>query len=201
MNENPWGPRGRGRERDWGRNWGKNFGRWARDYGLLWDRQSDQGDRIFARGDLKYVILDLLKDQPRHGYDIMRELESRLSGMYAPSPGAVYPILQMLEDMGAVTSTQQDGRRVYTITDEGRRILEERHDTIDAIAGRVKDWMKREGSSELGQAMRSLGELMALLGREGNRVWGNPEKLRKIRATIERTREELKSILRDEADF
>ncbi|HVA23182.1 MAG TPA: PadR family transcriptional regulator [Chloroflexota bacterium] len=155
-------------------------------------------ERIFGKGDLKYLILDLLKDQPRHGYDIIRELEHRSGGMYTPSAGAVYPTLQMLEDMSAVTSEQQDGRKTYTITDEGRRILEERRDVIDDITGRVRDWVNREGHSELGQAMRELGELMALLGRDGGRALGDQDKLRRVRETIGRTREELRGILRNE---
>ncbi|HLG69510.1 MAG TPA: PadR family transcriptional regulator [Chloroflexota bacterium] len=156
-------------------------------------------ERVFGKGDLKYLILDTLRDQPRHGYDIIRELEHRSGGLYTPSAGAVYPTLQMLEDMGAVTQEQQEGRKVYTITDEGRRILDDRRDVLDEIAGRVRDWVRREGGSELGQAMRELGELMALLGREGGRAFGDAEKLRRVREVIARTREELSSILRDEA--
>ena len=157
-------------------------------------------ERIFGKGDLKYVILDLLKDQPRHGYDIIRELESRCGGLYTPSAGAVYPTLQMLEDMGAVTSVQQDGRKVYTITDEGKRILEERRDVIDDIAGRVREWIGREGRSEVAQAMRELGELMALLGRDGGRALGDADKLRRVREAIARARTELRAILRDEVE-
>ncbi|HEY8692841.1 MAG TPA: PadR family transcriptional regulator [Chloroflexota bacterium] len=155
-------------------------------------------ERMFGKGDLKYLILDLLKDQPRHGYDIIRELEHRSGGLYTPSAGAIYPTLQLLEDMGAVTSEQKDGRKTYTITDDGRRILEERRDVIDDIASRVRDWVGSENRSELGQAMRELGELIALLGREGGRALGDPDKLRRVRETIGRTREELRGILRNE---
>src|SRR5579883_41261 len=180
--------------------------RWERRWRRAWkDQWRDQfradrlRERVFGKGDLKYLILDTLRDQPRHGYDIIRELEHRSGGLYTPSAGAVYPTLQMLEDMGAVTQEQQEGRKVYTITDEGRRILEDRRDVLDEIAGRVRDWVRREGGSELGQAMRELGELMALLGREGGRAFGDAEKLRRVREVIARTREELRSILRDEA--
>src|SRR5438105_4183173 len=76
------------------------------------------------RGDVKYVILRALSEQPRHGYDIIRELED--SSGYRISPGSVYPTLQMLEDAGLVTSEQVEGKRVYTITDEGRAQLEEK---------------------------------------------------------------------------
>jgi DNA-binding PadR family transcriptional regulator len=179
--------------------------RWDRETRHAWKDQFKEqfrGDRfrerVFGKGDLKYLILDLISDQPRHGYDIIRELEHRSAGLYTPSAGAVYPTLQMLEDMGAVTSEQKDGRKTYTITDEGRRILEDRRDVIDEITSRVRDWVGSENRSELGQAMRELGELMALLGREGGRALGDPDKLRRVHETIARTREELRTILRSE---
>jgi DNA-binding PadR family transcriptional regulator len=76
--------------------------------------------RLFEKGDLKYVVLQLLSERAAHGYEVIKALEERFGGMYTPSAGAVYPTLQMLEDMGYVTSEQQDGKRVYSITDEGR---------------------------------------------------------------------------------
>src|SRR5512146_901555 len=74
-------------------------------------------ERMFEKGDLKFVIIQLLAEKQRHGYEIIRDLEGSLGGFYSPSPGAVYPTLQMLEDLGYVTSYQQDGKRVYQITD------------------------------------------------------------------------------------
>jgi DNA-binding PadR family transcriptional regulator len=73
----------------------------------------------FQKGDLKYVLLDLIKEKPRHGYDIIRALEEQSRGMYAPSAGVVYPTLQMLEEMGYTKSDQLDGKKVYSITEEG----------------------------------------------------------------------------------
>ncbi len=80
----------------------------------------------FQKGDLKYVILGLLKDNPRHGYDIIRELEERSRGLYKPSPGVIYPTLQMLEEMGYATSSEQEGKKVYTITEAGKQFLQEK---------------------------------------------------------------------------
>ena len=87
----------------------------------------------FQKGDLKYVILDLLKDKPRYGYEIIRALEERSHGFYKPSPGVVYPTLQMLEEMGYANSTERDGKKVYTITAEGRQFLDERSDLADEV--------------------------------------------------------------------
>src|SRR5829696_1637148 len=77
------------------------------------------------RGDIKFHLLEILKDTPRHGYEIISELEKR-SGGYRPSPGSVYPTLQMLEEAGFLTSQQVEGKKVYTITEAGLKLLEER---------------------------------------------------------------------------
>lgn len=74
------------------------------------------------RGDMKYLLLEILKKGPRHGYEIISELENDLSG-YRASPGSVYPTLQMLEEGGYLTSEQIDGKKVYTITDDGIKLL------------------------------------------------------------------------------
>jgi DNA-binding PadR family transcriptional regulator len=97
-------------------------------------------ERLMGRGDLKYVILDLLKDRPMHGYEVLRALQDRFGGFYAPSPGAVYPTLQMLEDMGYLTSTQQEGKRVYALTEEGRAFLERGQATLKEVEERFGDW-------------------------------------------------------------
>ena len=73
-----------------------------------WERKF----RLFEKGDLKYVILDLLKDKPSHGYEIIRALEERFHGFYSPSAGSIYPTLQLLEDMGHVKSSEADGKKV-----------------------------------------------------------------------------------------
>ena len=77
------------------------------------------------RGDIKFHLLDVLREGPRHGYEIISELEQR-SGGFRPSPGSVYPTLQMLEEGGYLTSEQVEGKKVYTITDAGKTLLEER---------------------------------------------------------------------------
>src|SRR2546426_10464141 len=88
---------------------------------------------------MKYVILKLLKDKPRHGYEVMKELEEQLHGCYSPSPGTVYPTLQWLEDEGLVVAKDVEGKKVYEITDVGRRFLDEDRDVGDDIFGGVRD--------------------------------------------------------------
>src|SRR3989441_10183509 len=90
------------------------------------------------------AILKLLRDKPRHGYVVMKELEERMHGCYSPSPGTVYPTLQWLEDEGLVRASDVDGKKVYEITEAGRTFLEEHKDVGDDIFDRVKsavdDW-------------------------------------------------------------
>src|SRR5258708_2204060 len=83
------------------------------------------GPRMFGRGDLKYGLLALLEDRPKHGYEMIKELEERSGGFYTPSAGAVYPTLQLLADRRWVTSETADGKKVYSITDAGRAALAE----------------------------------------------------------------------------
>ena len=102
---------------------GRYGGHWERAWfgGPPW-----AGGRRARRGDVRTALLTLLADEPMHGYDLIRRLEERSGGVWRPSPGSIYPTLQMLEDEGLVTSQEQDGKRVYTITDAGRAELEER---------------------------------------------------------------------------
>lgn len=82
-----------------------------------------------ARGDIRAAILALLEEQPRHGYQIIQELDERTGGVWRPSPGSVYPTLQHLEDEGLVAGEDRDGKRVFTLTDQGREAVASRPDT------------------------------------------------------------------------
>jgi len=83
------------------------------------------------RGDFKYLLLDALKDKPMHGYEIMKVVNDKYGGFYMPSPGVVYPTLQMLEDVGYVTSRTENGKKIYTITDEGTEFLKEKKPVLE----------------------------------------------------------------------
>ena len=118
--------------------------------------------RMFEQGGLKFVILQLLEEKPRHGYDIIKELEERSGGRYTPSPGTVYPTLTMLEDMGFASATvEEGGKKVYSITDAGRQHLLENKSTVDDVLDRLT----QVGASIFGEQMRPAHEAMAALGR------------------------------------
>ncbi len=96
--------------------------------------------RMFDGGELRLAILALVAEKPRHGYEIIKALGERVGGDYSPSPGVVYPTLTMLEDMGYATAGQdQAGRKLYTLTPEGEKVLAENKAQIDAIFARFGD--------------------------------------------------------------
>nr|WP_264598262.1 PadR family transcriptional regulator [Rhodoblastus acidophilus] len=92
---------------------------------------------MLAQGDLKLIALALIAQQPRHGYDIIKALEERTGGLYAPSPGVVYPTLTYLEDVGHVTSQAEGVKKLYAITPEGRAFLNENIVLAEAVLDRL----------------------------------------------------------------
>ena len=118
--------------------------------------------RVFGQGDLKYVVLQLLAEKPRHGYEIIKELEERFGGAYAPSAGTVYPTLALLEDMGfASVSLEEGGKKVFSITPEGTKYLEENRGAVEDIFERIADF----GSSILGDAMMDVNKAFGRVAR------------------------------------
>ena len=149
--------------------------------------------RMFEKGDFKYVILDILKDKPSHGYEIMRALEESLQGFYTPSAGSVYPTLQMLEDMGYVASLERDGKKVYTITEEGKKFLEENQEVIDKIKAQMKDWSGPPRPGEFHDSMQEFRSLWRLISQRP--IHPGTEKWSRIREVISRARREIEDII------
>ena len=173
------------------------FGRRRKGFfGPGWGHGPWQG-RVFEKGDLKYVILDLLAERPSHGYEVIRALEGRFRGFYSPSPGSVYPTLQLLEDLGYVSSTQQNGKKVYQITDEGRKFLEENRRSVEDIWGRVGGGWDPEIAAELHEMKHDVAGLAKLFGREMHAGRLNREKMRRIREVISGAAREIEEILDD----
>ncbi|MEO7962405.1 MAG: PadR family transcriptional regulator [Gemmatimonadaceae bacterium] len=155
-----------------------------------------RGGRIFEQGDLKYVILQLLADKPRHGYEIIKALEDRFAGAYAPSAGTVYPTLSLLEDIGYATVTlEEGGKKIYAITDEGRKYLEENRSAVDDIFDRITDL----GASFLSDSMGDLSRSYASVGRavyaSAARYYKDKEKVAKVREILERAARDIDEAL------
>lgn len=152
-----------------------------------------KGGRMFGQGDLRYVILQLLAEKPRHGYDIIKELEERFGGAYSPSPGTVYPTLAMLEDQGFAVARSEEGKKVYEITDEGRRYLAENRTVVDDLFERITSI----GSSLFGEPMMEVHRAMrdlaaAVYAHAGQSTDG--DKLRRIREALDKAARDVRSI-------
>jgi DNA-binding PadR family transcriptional regulator len=147
--------------------------------------------RMFEKGALKYIILDLVKDKPSHGYEIMRALEEKFHGFYSPSAGSVYPTLQMLEDMDYVSSSESDGKKVYTITEKGKQFLDERQEHISKIKEHMKAWSGLHGHNDFHEALRELRDLWHL----HRVVPPDSDKWNRIKEVIARTRKDIEDII------
>jgi DNA-binding PadR family transcriptional regulator len=149
----------------------------------------------FRKGDLKYVILDLLKDKRRHGYDIIRELEELSYGFYKPSPGVIYPTLQMLEEMGYASSTEQEGKKVYSITEEGLKFLANQSDIADGVRRQMKHKWSFKNIGRMMMVMREYHALEDLLGNGFRSL--DADKAEQIRQILSQAYQEIESVLQE----
>ncbi len=126
--------------------------------------------RFLEHGDLRFIVLALIAEQPRHGYELIKELEDRTGGAYRPSPGVIYPTLALLEDEGFIRPAAGDaGRKLFEITDDGRGALEANRAGVDAVFGRMAEAAEGADTTRprIGRAMANLG--MALQQRLARR--------------------------------
>jgi DNA-binding PadR family transcriptional regulator len=158
-----------GRRRHWaghGRGFSFGPGGFQFDFGdgsRGWGGHRRDRKRMFEGGELRLVLLKLIADQPRHGYELIKAIEDMTGGEYAPSPGIVYPTLTMLEDMGLIAEKKsKDSKKVYEVTEEGRAHLDENADEVDELIERLEaHGQRRRGQRpEIG---RAIGNLMAAL--------------------------------------
>lgn len=115
--------------------------------------------RLLEHGDLRFVILALLKDKPSHGYELIRALEERTGGSYRPSPGVIYPTLSLLEDEGFARPTgAEGGRKAYEITETGLEALERNKPAVDAVFARLDEAAESSprSSPRVARAMQNL---------------------------------------------
>ena len=148
--------------RGWGRGWGGDWG--AGDWGGA-GRGGPRGRRrMFEPGELRLVLLKLIADQPRHGYDLIRAIEELTHGSYAPSPGVVYPTLTLLEDMALIEEQQAEGsRKVFAVTAEGEAHLEEKADEVEALLARLEDVGSDRRKAGGAPIKRAVGNLLSAL--------------------------------------
>ncbi len=172
-------PHHRGRGGPWGDAWMREWGG---------PRRGGGGPRRMRRGDIRPLLLTALLDGPAHGYEIIHRLEERSSGVWRPSPGSVYPTLQLLADEGAVTATDVDAKRVYELTEAGRTEAEARKDEPTPWSGEAA-----QGERALAQAGRQLMGAFAQVLRAGN-----ADQIERATAAIRQARQTLYQILSED---
>src|SRR5499427_1018360 len=151
--------------------------------------------RLFEQGDLKYVILRLLEEKPRHGYEIIKELESRFGGSYAPSPGTVYPTLTMLEDLGfARVVPEEGGKKIYEITDEGRKHLAEHSGTVNDIFDRIARFVEGFTDTPMTELNQAFQRLARATYKTATSDISDKEKIEKLRDIIRRAADEVEAV-------
>ena len=178
-----------------GRRGGPFGGRGGHDFGGD-EREGFRGGgrmgRMFGQGDLKLLLLALIEEQPRHGYELIRAIEDLCGGSYSPSPGAIYPTLTFLEEAGyaSVHLADANGRKQYAITDEGRAHLKQNRLEVDAVMQRLKlasrMMAKLSVPEEIRESMHQLRH--ALMGHQRN--WDAAE-VKRVIAIIEKAAAEI----------
>jgi len=151
--------------------------------------------RMFEGGELRLVLLKLIADEPRHGYDLIRAIEELTGGEYAPSPGIIYPTLTLLQDMGHIEEAPGEGaRKPFQVTDEGRAHLEERNEEVEALFERLSDLKPRE-SENAGPAIgRAVKNLMTALSHRVGRDGLDDELLHEIAAILDEAAQRIERV-------
>lgn len=150
-----------------------------------------RGGRKFGPGDLRLLLLSMIEEKQRHGYELIKDLELKFGGMYAPSPGSVYPTLTLLEELGHVRSSTSEGsKRLYEITEEGRRYLRENEAMLTSVRKRM-EMAARAATGDMppDDVLHAMHTLKAsLLFHRGG--WSD-EEIERVRGIIESAAEEI----------
>lgn len=172
--------------------WGEMGEHWARHHGR--GRFRDFGGRLFDTGDLRFVILSYIAEKPAHGYEIMKGIAEKMGGAYAPSAGVVYPTLSQLEDEGLATVVAEGGKKLYTITDAGRKELETNKERIEELLRRIREMGEAFGSGRSPQIMRAIHNFKLALKLRFGQGDLTPEQIGKIAAIIDAAARDVESV-------
>nr|WP_079638602.1 PadR family transcriptional regulator [Sphingopyxis flava] len=181
------GGRGHGLGHGFGRGFG---GRHGDDTGGRGPRR-----RMFDSGELRLVLLKLIADEPRHGYDLIRRIEELTGGAYAPSPGVIYPTLTLLDDMGQIAAQQSEGsKKLFAITPEGQAELDINEERIEALIARLRAIGKERQRPDAASVRRAMGNLrQVLINRLGSRE-ADTETLNAIVALIDEAAQKIERL-------
>lgn len=169
---------------------GGGFRQWG-PFEVSWEFGPTRGEgrgrrRMFDGSELRLILLKLIEETPRHGYDLIREIEERTGGAYAPSPGVVYPTLTMLADMGLIEEQQAEGaKKVFAITTAGQAHLTEHEEEVEALFARLSDIGSMRARGNGGPVRRAMGNLKTALGERLGREDVEGDTLHQIAAIID----------------
>src|SRR6516225_3496797 len=175
----------------WRRRGSRAWGPWE-EWGPWAGFAGGPRGRFFELGEVRLAILSLLKEGPKHGYQLIKELTDRSGGLYQASAGTVYPTLQQLEDEGLIVPETQDGRKTYRLTPEGVQELEREHETVERIWQRAErwddwgQWMKHE----MYTFFRPFGALVKSAFRAAKWAGSSKDREDKVIAILERAKRE-----------
>ncbi len=173
-----WGPSGRGG------GFMMGHGRGLRGGGRDGSGGGRRG-RMFDGGELKLVLLGLIGEAPRHGYDLIREIEERTGGAYAPSPGVIYPTLTLLDDMGLIEGVADGTKKQFAITDAGRAELYAKAAELKTLMDRLAELGVQRAKTDTGPVSRAMGNLRAVLANRVTTEGVTPEMLHDIAALLD----------------
>ncbi len=149
------------------------------------------------RGVVRYLILDAIRSQPRHGYEIIQAIVDKSGGAYKPSPGVVYPTLQMLEEMRLARTVAQEDRKVYEITKDGLRELEQHNDDVaDFYESQASPWETQ--AEDVVQVMKRVGQLMKAFKRGAHHGRLGRAKMRKVLGILDDALNKLHALLAED---
>lgn len=173
-----WRPHGHRHERMFGRGFGG-------------PRGPGRPGRPLGQGDLRWLVLDLIAAQPRHGYEIIKAIEDALNGHYTPSPGVIYPTLTLLEETGLISGEAQGAKKLYSLTEEGRAEVQSHSAEIRAVYERLAEARARFGGAPPPELFRAMDNLRAALQVRLAKGELSPEALRALTAAIDRAAAEI----------
>ena len=162
--------------------WGDDFGGFG-DWGGRGGRSAGRRGRMFASGELRLVLLKLIADEPRHGYELIKAMEELTGGTYVPSPGTIYPTLSLLSDEGAIeesTGSGEGSRKAFAATDAGRTELAERADEAEALVARLAELGRQDERHRSPEVFRALMNLGGVLKNSVFKSSPDAEKLQQI---------------------
>jgi DNA-binding PadR family transcriptional regulator len=147
------------------------------------------------RGVVRYLVLDAIARQPRHGYEIIQAIEERSSGTYRPSPGVVYPTLQMLEEMGHAKLEETEARKVYAITAEGKQDLKAHSDEVEDFYADAGEGSWEDFADELRDLTHRVGKMFKSIGRSARRGRLTPSTMKKLRVVLDEAIVKIEAII------